>query len=270
MRKTDTEKKKVGIIIVLILFAVIAPVKADWDPGDDYKMHYPQLPDPNGWDVRCTAKIGQPPKNLADDWLCTETGPVTDIHIWGSWLDDQVGNITEFHVAIWNNTPIGPYPYSMPNTCLWRMTFLNGEYTERFWGEGDQGWYDPGVTNRSGDHDNISQYNFHIDPSEAFVQEEGNIYWLEVWVDVEGIDEFGWKTSLDHFEDEAVRMIPGPPGWRNLTDPSTGESLDLAFVITGEPQPSPVSALTPIGLLALLSILSVIAALTITIKRKRR
>ena len=42
-------------IAVLAVMAMVAPAAvADWDPGDGHKMHYPQLPDPNGWDVNFT------------------------------------------------------------------------------------------------------------------------------------------------------------------------------------------------------------------------
>ena len=33
---------------------------------------------------------GWPPYILADDYLCTQTGPITEIHIWGSWYHDRV------------------------------------------------------------------------------------------------------------------------------------------------------------------------------------
>ena len=59
---------------------LVAPVLADWDPGDGHKMHFPQLPDEEGWDVNATF-----PKVLADDWTCSGTGWVEDIHFWGSW-----------------------------------------------------------------------------------------------------------------------------------------------------------------------------------------
>ena len=51
-----------------------------WRPGDRHKMHFPQLPDESGWDVRATR-----PVVLGDDWRCSETGWVKDIHFWGSW-----------------------------------------------------------------------------------------------------------------------------------------------------------------------------------------
>ncbi len=65
------------------------PGQCGWQSGDPHKMHFPQLPDVEGWDVDVTyANI------LADDWKCSETGPVEDIHFWYSWLGDKIGIIT--------------------------------------------------------------------------------------------------------------------------------------------------------------------------------
>ena len=81
--------KLLGIVIVACL-VITAPVLADWEPNDpvaptNHKMHYPQMPDPCGWDVKAgppvlnTAPV-QSLKVLADDFLCTGSGPITDIH----------------------------------------------------------------------------------------------------------------------------------------------------------------------------------------------
>ena len=72
------------------------------NPEWDAKMHYPQLPDENGWDVNATW-----PLVLADDWLCTETGWVKDIHFWGSWLGDSIGYIEYFILSIHEDIPPG-------------------------------------------------------------------------------------------------------------------------------------------------------------------
>ena len=56
--------------------------------------------------------------------------------------------------------------------------------------------------------------------------------------------EFGWKTSLDHWNDDATYYytIDGidPPYWNELIDPVQGVSLDMAFVITTIPEPSTI------------------------------
>ena len=75
---------KVMAMIAGLALILAPPALADWDPGDDYKMHYPQMPDPEGWDVCLVCQW------LADDFGCTETGPITDIHFWISWHADDV------------------------------------------------------------------------------------------------------------------------------------------------------------------------------------
>jgi len=207
---------------------------ADWMEGDPHKMHYPQLPDPNGLDVNNTYYVG-----LADDWQCSESGPVTDLHVWGSWKGDQVGAIEFVHVAIFDNDLTGAY--SKPGTELWHRDFLAGEFIVRDWGTGDQGWYDA-VTGDylEDDHQGIYQYNYYIDPGEALVQTEGEVYWLVVSAKLPlgSTEQFGWKTSMsDQFLDTAVWGEVGPPdpGWQPVTYPGTGEAMDLAFVITPEP-----------------------------------
>src|SRR5262245_38501236 len=78
-------------LVVLCQLALVTAAKADWDPTEPFK--WLQRPDPEGFDVNATFK-GQFPyyKILADDWLCTSKDPITDIHIWGSWLNNLVQN----------------------------------------------------------------------------------------------------------------------------------------------------------------------------------
>jgi hypothetical protein len=64
-------KKQLLLAFILFLFFFNTTIVfGDWDPGDDFKMHFPQLPDPLGWDI-----VFYPNSSweLADDWLCTET-----------------------------------------------------------------------------------------------------------------------------------------------------------------------------------------------------
>jgi hypothetical protein len=40
------------VFTCLAAFCLLAAVaSADWFPGDNHKMHFPQLPDAQGWDV---------------------------------------------------------------------------------------------------------------------------------------------------------------------------------------------------------------------------
>ncbi len=218
---------KTVLSVACATLLIAAPAWAHWNPGDPYKMHYPQLPDPNGWDVNATV-----PLVLADDWQCTETGPVTDVHFWGSWRNDLVGQIVNAHLSIHANIA-GP-GFSRPGELLWSWdvepTLIGDEPVSL------QGWFDPatGAWNRP-DHQLWYQYNI-VNIPQPFVQVRDTIYWLDIQVTTTPNTQWGWKTSMSpHFMDDAVWSMGGTAGWQPLVDPVTGQSLDLAFVITPEP-----------------------------------
>ncbi|MGC9450476.1 MAG: hypothetical protein ACP5I4_03430 [Oceanipulchritudo sp.] len=212
-------------------------LQADWVPGDPHKMHYPQLPDPTGWDVKVDDN-----NFVADDFRCTQSGPITDIHFWGSWRNGIVGTIQNIQLTIWSDNPNGPNGYSIPEVPLSDFWQTGPILPEQIAGPfpGDQGWFDPveGVWQQS-DHLEYFQYNIKIDDPNWFIQEKDTIYWLEIHVVVEesGLD-FGWKTSLDHFNDDSVARDGSWPdyfiGGIEIIDPETGISMDQAFVIVPE------------------------------------
>jgi hypothetical protein len=248
----------------------VTAAKADWNPTDPYK--WLQQPDPQGFDVNATWK-GITPfyKILADDWLCTSNDPITDIHIWGSWLNNIVDNQNlTFKLSIHRDVPAGvDAPYSHPdNTAaglIRNYIFAPGTYTARVDPNLPQGaterFYDPNTDQIIGFDNQIWQYNFENLP-DPFVQEGTTanpvIYWLDVQAFLPQTSEavFGWKTSRDpHQLDDAVfgdtttfggplfGPAPAPVFWRDMFYPAatpshpTGESMDMAFVITSVPEP---------------------------------
>ena len=254
------------LMVVFCVAFVAAPAMADWEPGDEYKMHYPQMPDPAGWDVNATF-----PVVLADDWQCSQTGLVEDIHFWGSWKDGVAGEITSFVLSIHDNIPDpdGEDPlFSMPGEVLWSWeTGLLYTAVEIVPG-GLEGWYDPSAgTFLVDNHATYYQYNI-VDIPDPFVQVEGTIYWLKISAKV-ALEtpprEWGWKSSLsDQFMDDAVWAEDPTYAWDDLFEPPAFEqSLDLAFVITGPAIP----AVSQWGLVVML--LLVVAAGTIVIRRRR-
>jgi hypothetical protein len=231
---------------------VAVPVWADWNPGDPFKMHYPQLPNPQGWDVSFTSTA-----LLGDDWLCTQTGIVYDIHLWVSFRDNYVPSaaaVVGGTVQIWDDVlPGADATFSHPGKQLWGITFDTTleNVKLRPYGTGVQGWLDPlGETIAPPDH--FTYYQLNIDPAIGFEdiapfrQEEGKIYWLVAKLFVNDptspvLPEIGWKTSISpQFRDDAVFqfLLGPPPAWRPLVDPNTSDSLDLAFVITPIPEPA--------------------------------
>jgi hypothetical protein len=209
-----------------------------------------QLPDtsPNGIDIKVTGQW------LADDFECTSYGPITDVHLWGSWKYDEVGQITRLHLSIHSDDPVGPggtdpnNTYSKPDKLRWERDFgpdqfemipvvllPDGEY-----------WWDPvppGSLIQSGDW-TIWRLDVYIDPCDAFIQDGDPcnpvIYWLDVRVD-NYPGEFGWKTRRfpEQFMDDAVYHFGELPfDWQELRYPNRhpyeGNSIDMAFVLTGE------------------------------------
>ena len=243
------------VVVAVVVGLAVQAARADWNAGDPYKMHFPQLPDLNGLDVNF-----MDPKVLADDWKCTETGKVSDVHFWFSSRDDVPFILQNVHLSIHadipaSENPLGPY--SMPaEPALGQWDIPGDQVIVRLWGTGVQGWFDPNTQEYvPQDHHNIWQANIIRIP-DPFIQQEGTIYWLDISVKAisptGGPVQLGWKTSLDKFNDDAAWTDRDPgavPQWHELLDP-TGRSLDLAFVITPEPATLALLGLGVAGILA--------------------
>jgi len=243
-------RRTTAIVTLVVMGIVAGTALADWDLRDQHKMHYPQMPDINGWDINATH-----PKVLADDWKCSETGPVADVHLWGSWKRGQEGQIRKIHLSIHTNIPAGVDTPSMPGDLLWQRDFDPSQFTIRDAGTGVQGWYDPNTNEwEYEDHNMFHQINI-VDIQKPFPQEREEIYWLDVWVELEESPVqtmWGWKTSgSPQFMDDAVwtdDVAGAVTPWTELVGPD-GNSLDLAFVITPEPTSMAVLGLGALGVL---------------------
>lgn len=254
---------------------VASTALADWNPGDPNK--WVQMPDlsTNGVDVHSTF-----PGMLADDFLCTTTGYVRDIHIWGSWLADLLpgGSAATawFQLSIYSDIPANGSGYSKPGDLLWQTAAIEvGGYTVRKYADALEAWYYPLPAQYPpqyypNDHTGVWQYNF-VAPSDAdgdlFYQQGTQqvpvVYWLGVQAFSPDSDaKFGWKTSTNHWNDDAAwwdTISTTSGSWQELRYPMTdyignplpygGQSMDLAFVITPEPA---TMALLGLGFVALL------------------
>ena len=212
-----------------------------------------QLPDEteNGIDI-CATNTEQTNRILADDFECKSFGLITDIHLWGSWLNDVKRNITNIQVSIYSDDPAGAggsdpeNSYSKPDSLLWLTNFGPGEFTEQLYATVEPGeyWWDPvggGTIIPEGDTE-IWQIDMYVDRTEAFFQEGTPavpvIYWLAIRVDATDAGEFGWKTRRwpDQYQDAAVWAVGGAkqPDWHPLIYPAghPDNPIDLAFIIT--------------------------------------
>ncbi len=244
--------RQINIALIAVMALLSGTVLGDWDAPK-----WVQLPDVTyfGMDVAAGS-----PTVVADDFLCFDPSPITDIHIWGSWLNDVMpndnpGDVT-FTLSIYSDMPAdmpGGPGYSTPREPLWSRDFAPGEFAVRqYQSDLQEGWYDPtgdtfipSLPGQGGPADTICwQYNFLI-PDDPFVQEGTPsapiIYWLAVEADVpDDRAQFGWKNSMQHFNDAAVYGIDAnEPAWNKLTYPDghffSGDDIDMAFVITPEP-----------------------------------
>jgi hypothetical protein len=209
-----------------------------------------QMPDlsTNGTDVDATI-----PPVLADDFQCTERGAVTDIIVWGSWYHDMLPgdpmNVL-FTLSFHEDIPQGPDGYSTPGAPVWLHIFPPGSFIATpFQPDILEGWYNPAQGYYEFPGDTVCwQYYFHVPPELAFCQKgstsDPKVYWLDVQAQPQGGPAdaaFGWKTSPQHWNDDAVWGIgpePYPGPWYELIYPPQhplyGESIDLAFALGSE------------------------------------
>ena len=228
------------------------------DIDDICEEKWIQLPDLSirGIDVKATQ-----PLVLADDFLCTKHSLITDIIVWGSWYHDLLPiNPTNVQFTLSLHADIPGGPYSRPGQPLWTRVFPPGTFTvTQYQGNIQEGWWNPAqLGSYEFPGDTVCwQYYFPIPPDEAFCQlgkpEAPIVYWLDVQAMPLGgtaDTQFGWKTSVDHWNDAAVfgqgfEPYPGP--WNMLTyppqHPLEGQAIDLAFAIGGDrPCPEPKGA----------------------------
>ena len=238
--------KQILLVTIICVMLSGTVVLGDWSEGDPAK--WVQLPDlsPLGMDVLATH-----PKVLADDFLCTSTDPITDIHIWGSWLWDQLPygddgmpdpGAVAFRLSIHSDIPAipnDPDSFSRPGDLLWERVFKSHEFKVRPYSQGPEGWFDPNSGYYEPVADNITwQYNFFMDPLDTSIPDpvfyqkgtptDPVVYWLDVEAFPEAMEGaeplFGWKTAREHWNDDAVfaDWVDEPPTlspWRELLYP---------------------------------------------------
>jgi len=255
----------IAITVAAVVLAAPGGARADWQEDDP--ALFVLLPDlsSNGMDVLCGASYAGENVLIADDFSVNRTTRMTDVHIWGSWLNDVYpwGGVSdvEFYLAVYDDIPAYQQgkPYSRPGELVWQTHALpeHGIPADEvvMWEKDlQEGWYAPRWP-RTGNlyfpnGDEVCyQYNFYFDEAGALELEAGKVYWLYVFA-MPGIPApnqetpmFGWKTSFQHYNDTAVlkdyHSLPTLPDWHELLYPAghplDGGGIDLAFVITPEP-----------------------------------
>lgn len=207
----------------------------------------PQSPYPDcywGWD-EVSDYWGYAGPIIADDWVCLDDQPVTDVHWWGSYWnwyepfppDSPMG----FHIGIWTDVPAGvDEDFSHPGEMIWEWYAPLGEYTEDWVGcDFHSDWME--------EPESCFYYTYVIPPGQWFYQPgDGEIYWISIAADYGYPPEYvwGWKTRerdpTSLAPDDAVRIFDptapfigsiwgaGEPIWW----PEPDASWDTAFQLT--------------------------------------
>jgi hypothetical protein len=191
-------------------------------------IEYPDLV--NGMNVYDMA-----PKILGDDFRCSFTGPITDIHFWGSWLNNLVGVLTNVQISFWSDIPATQDSFSQPGVQLWTTNYVLGQFTQQFYTNSNESFFNPNINQIIGTDTFVFRYNFCVDPERAFIQTNGVTYWLTVQA-LGNNGTFGWKSSGTHCYDDGVWGDTPFPIWQELRyppeHPLAGRSFDLAFELT--------------------------------------
>lgn len=195
----------------------------------------------------------------ADDFLCDETGWITDIHFAGF---SQYGDtyLNGFNIKFWTDVPAAPGDESHPGMLLYEYTVMPTDPADPL----GIGWQALGD----------GTYRINLPEDQWFQQEAGNIYWISIQGDMvdDGFgDTFYWNFADPAgglwgddaaFESDYFGFAP----WANwgFVDDGTGalvpdlyegefpgdpfvSSADMAFALSGIPIPAP-------GVLALLGL----------------
>ncbi|MFO0972916.1 MAG: GEVED domain-containing protein [Phycisphaerae bacterium] len=203
----------------------------------------------NGWNERSVDGSSQ---IAADDFLCIDPRPISDVHWWGSFIGwgertPPGEQPTGFQITIWTDQPIGPEPFSHPLQVVWQHTC--NSYNATF-----VGWdFDPRNANAAPDA--CFKFDCQIPSSQWFTQPGGNNV---LWISIAAIYPagqvvtypFGCKTTprADSLApDDAVRVFsptaPGPFDFYQSGEaifwPDEAHSWDLAFQLTAPPQEQP-------------------------------
>ena len=176
---------------------------------------------------------------MADDWLCKDQRPVTDVHWWGSflnWLESEPPLLpAAFHIGIWTDVPKNAddfHSFSHPGKMVWQ--YICTDYQWNFVGydkdpraADNPDPVDPSTVVTAGTvdttvvqpavHDACFQFYCVLPQSAWFYQKpldngSGRVYWLSIAAiydpdQGDPVHPWGWKTRPRFFNDDAVRIF---------------------------------------------------------------
>ncbi len=228
---------------------------ADYGEVEDYAVSidykWEQLPDLDTTGVAVTIALGYTPLYfVADDFECRQPGYITEIQFWMA-IKNDLGlpqELGPFYLFVFSDLPdsLNPEGFSRPDSMLWWAS--TSQIAEEFdvWASGiREGWLNGSFYQFPADTV-CYHVRIPIQPEESFYQtgtpESPTVYWLVIHGSpiMPIFNEFGWKSSSEHWNDAAVFTDVGAPNsWEPLiyppSHPLAGQQIDMAFRIITEP-----------------------------------
>ncbi|MEA3462309.1 MAG: hypothetical protein U9R49_10550, partial [Bacteroidota bacterium] len=191
-----------------------------------------------------------PPKLVvADDWLCTNGKPVTEVHFWGSYLSrdgkehweqgnpgppgnllPQAPGVEKFRLSFHKDVPAGAdpeMPWSHPGELIRDVWVDFEKVVELYWDSVPHYMGPDGLV--------LWEHKFYyiIRLEKSFQQKQGEVYWLDIGAKpkepgTEPAWYWGWETSKDHWNDNAVR---GDGSWWDDLGRIYDSPIDMAFLL---------------------------------------
>jgi len=233
-------RRAAALALLATVLALASPrAVADWP----HEVKWDQLDNPSEQVVFSTVNDdGQ--TIAADDFLCDETGWITDIEFWGGYSD--IFALNALRVTFWEDVPATGLDESHPGQLLREIDLTEAcpcDELRRGWQllEGDR-------------------FKINLFEEDWFRQEAGTVYWIGIQGLMDGHALFYWHfrdpgatTSGDdatfagdeHGLDSSFHI-----GWRTESEATTYtgtlpddwfSSADLCFRLTGTAIPEPAS-----------------------------
>ena len=191
---------------------------------------------------------------VADDFYANFDGPIPEIHIWGSWANDQFDPHARFRLRIYtdvaatNSQPSHPRDNVVGKNLSAASSLSVSASVSNYLGRGPWrlqtsanhlGSVPAGGRGRRHQGQQALYYRFYMhDEQPVCPDQRSNLLALG---DAAGTtNQFGWKTAItnDHYLDDAVfaTQTNAASGWVNLhyptNHPFAGQSMDMAFALT--------------------------------------
>ena len=189
---------------------------------------------------------------IADDFLCTNGKKIKEVHFWGSYVDRPLEpgehweqgkpgpplsslppppGVEKFKLSFHKDIPAGVdtnMPWSHPGEQLYEAWVDFADVKELYWDSVPH-------TDPSGETWWEHKYYYIVRLTEPFEQEEGRIYWLDIGASpiepgTEPTWYWGWETSKDHWNDNAVHGWEEGWLWEDLGE-LYGSPIDMAFLL---------------------------------------